>query len=217
LLITYLTIGAIFGLTAGISPGPLLTLVITETLKHSKKEGIKVAIAPLITDLPIILVTIFIFSRISQYNILLGIISFLGGLYFAYLGYETMTSKGLDADLQIHKPESLKKGITANFLNPNPYIFWLTAGIPTAFKAYETGLFIAALFFFFFYLMLVGSKITIAFLVERSKTFLKNKVYRIIMKILGICLFAFSLYFFYDGIRMLKEVINANPAILPEF
>ena len=47
--------GVIFGLSAGFAPGPLLTLVITQTLKHNIKEGVKVALAPLLTDLPIIL------------------------------------------------------------------------------------------------------------------------------------------------------------------
>ncbi|MCX6259219.1 MAG: LysE family transporter, partial [Bacteroidia bacterium] len=125
--VAFLTMGAVFGLTAGISPGPLLTLVITETLRHNRKEGIKIAITPLITDLPIILVAYFIFSGISQSNFLLSLISFLGGIYFAYLGYETITAKGLDLEEQKKKPQSLKKGITANFLNPNPYVFWLTA------------------------------------------------------------------------------------------
>ena len=46
----FIVMGAIFGFAAGISPGPLLTLVITETIKHNKTEGIKVALAPLITD-----------------------------------------------------------------------------------------------------------------------------------------------------------------------
>jgi threonine/homoserine/homoserine lactone efflux protein len=202
--VTFITMGAFFGLTAGISPGPLLTLVITETLKHNKKEGIKIAVAPLITDLPIIIVTTFIFSGISQYNILLSTISFLGGIYFAYLGYETIKTKGLETEIQKLRPESLKKGITANFLNPNPYIFWLTVGIPTAFKAYETSLITAILYFLLFYIMLVGSKISVALLVERSKAFLKNKAYSITMKMLGTALIMFALYFLYDGIKTLK-------------
>lgn len=52
-IFTFLISGIIFGLSAGISPGPLLALVISETLKFGRKEGIKVAIAPLITDIPI--------------------------------------------------------------------------------------------------------------------------------------------------------------------
>jgi threonine/homoserine/homoserine lactone efflux protein len=205
--IAFLTMGAVFGLTAGISPGPLLTLVISETLKHDRKEGIKIAIAPLITDLPIILAAYFIFSGISQSNFLLSLISFLGGIYFAYLGYETITAKGLDPEVQKKKSQALKKGITANFLNPNPYVFWLTAGIPTAFKAYEISLLTAIIYFLLFYITLI-SKIGVALLVERSKAFLKNDAYRITMKILGMALLVFALYFFYEGIKLLSGNIN---------
>ena len=74
----FLFSGIIFGLVGGLSSGPLLTLVISETLKHNRKEGIKVAVAPLITDLPIVLVTVFILSRLSKFNSILGTISFLG-------------------------------------------------------------------------------------------------------------------------------------------
>jgi threonine/homoserine/homoserine lactone efflux protein len=200
----FLAMGAFFGLTAGISPGPLLMLVITETLKHNKKEGIKIAVAPLITDLPIILIATFLFSTIAQYNTVLSLISFVGGLYLVYLGYETLKTKGLENDIQKLRPNSLVKGITANFLNPNPYIFWLTIGIPTAFKAYETNLVTVVLYFLLFYVMLIGSKTCVAFLVEKSKAFLKNKTYLATMKILGISLLIFALYFFYDGIKILK-------------
>jgi threonine/homoserine/homoserine lactone efflux protein len=202
---TFLTIGALFGLTAGISPGPLLTLVITETLQHNKTEGIKIAIAPLITDLPIIFVTLFIFSRISQFTIVLSMISFLGGIFVAYLGYETLHAQGLTIAAQTLKPESFKKGIAVNLLNPNPYLFWLTVGTPIAFKAYELSVTAVILFFLSFYILLVGSKICIVLIVERSKTFLNNKTYLLIMRILGIVLFIFAVYFFYDGIKILTS------------
>lgn len=201
--VPYLTMGAFFGLTAGISPGPLLTLVITETLRHNKKEGIKVALAPLITDLPIILVTSLIFSRITQYSLLLAIISFMGGIYFAWLGYETIKTRGIDIDSGNPKPDSLKKGIIANFLNPNPYIFWLTAGIPNAFKAYDKSLMTVILYFMLFYLMLTGSKTLVAILTERSKSFLKGGIYRITLIVLGSALLAFSVYFFYEGTKII--------------
>jgi len=200
--IPFLTMGAFFGLSAGISPGPLLTLVITETLKHNRKEGIKVAIAPLITDLPIILLTSLIFSRLSQYNLVLALISLSGGIYFSWLGYETIKTKELDVDIKKKKSDSLRKGITANFLNPNPYIFWLTAGIPNAFKAYERSLITVILYFLLFYVMLIGSKIIVALLVERSKDFLRKNTYRIIMLILGTALLGFAVWFFYEGIKI---------------
>ena len=195
--------GAFFGITAGISPGPLLALVITETLKYNRKAGIRIALAPLITDLPIILITYFIFSKLSQYDIILSIISLSGGIFFFYLGYETLKTKGPELTATGKQPESLKKGITANLLNPHPYLFWLTVGIPTAFKAYETNLVTVILYFLLFYTMLVGSKIGIAFLAERSKSFLSNKSCKITMHILAAALFIFAAIFLYDGIETL--------------
>lgn len=35
----YLVSGIVFGLSSGLAPGPLLTLVLTETLRHGKKGG----------------------------------------------------------------------------------------------------------------------------------------------------------------------------------
>lgn len=204
--LAYLATGAFFGFTAGISPGPLLALVITETLKHNKNEGFKVAAAPLITDLPIILVTYFLFSGLSQFNLLLAIISFLGGIYFIWLGYETIKTRGLNVEEANLNPASLKKGIAANFLNPNPYIFWFTAGIPTAFKAYEKSLLTVILYFLLFYILLIGSKVGVALLADRSKIFLKGNYYCILMRILGVLLFAFSASFIFEGIKILRGV-----------
>jgi len=200
---TYLTMGALFGLSAGLSPGPLLTLVISETLQHNKAEGTKIAFVPLITDLPVILITYFVFSRFSQFTVVLGLVSFIGGIYVAWLGYQTLKIKGIVIETQKLKPQSFKKGILTNLLNPNPYFFWLTVGIPLAFKAYGISLPAVILFFVSFYAILVGSVIVIAILVGHSRAFLKNKAYIWVMRVLGLALMVFAVYFFHDGIKIL--------------
>ncbi len=40
---TSLTIGIVLGLAAGLAPGPLLALTITQSLKYGIVEGVKVA------------------------------------------------------------------------------------------------------------------------------------------------------------------------------
>lgn len=122
----FLITGAFLGLTAGISPGPLLTLVITETLKYGRAGGIKVALSPLVTDLPIILFTLFIISELPGTDAVLGIISLAGCAFVAFLAYESIKTNGLEAHFSEEASQSLKKGIIANFLNPHPYLFWLT-------------------------------------------------------------------------------------------
>jgi len=200
----FISAGILLGLSAGLSPGPLLTLVITQTLKHNRKEGIKVAISPLITDLPIILTAMFILKKVSEFNLILALISFSGGAFLAYLGIESVRIKKLNfGQRDLSKSESLKKGIIANFLNPSPYLFWTTVGTPLIFDALQINLITSVLFLIAFYTFLLGSKIMIAFLTARSKLFINQKIYLIVMKILGIILIVFSLIFFYDGAKYL--------------
>lgn len=199
----FLTAGSLLGLSAGISPGPLLTLVMTQTLKYNRREGIKVALSPLVTDLPIIGMTLVVISKISQSDTILGMISLAGAIFVAFLGYESITSKGFSAGQPDIVSKSLRKGIIANFLSPHPYLFWATVGAPYVLKAHVQGLLYAILFLGSFYFFLVGSKISVALLVARSKKFMREKTYRIIMWILGIALFVFSLMLLYEGYQYL--------------
>ena len=200
---TYLTMGAVFGLTAGISPGPLLTLVISETLRHNKTEGVKIAVAPLITDIPIVLLTIFILSKMASSDFVLGIISILGGFFIAYLGYDSIKSRGIEIDIQNLKPKSIRKGIIVNILSPHPYIFWLMVGAPITVKAYQANPFAAFAFIIAFYVLLVGSKISIALVVDRSRAFLKNKVFIWTLRILGLVLMILAILLIKEGLGYL--------------
>ena len=198
-----MTMGAVFGLTAGISPGPLLTLVISETLRHNKTEGMKIAVAPLITDIPIVLLTIFILSKMASSDFVLGIISILGGFFIAYLGYDSIKSRGIEIDIQNLKPKSIRKGIIVNILSPHPYIFWLMVGAPITVKAYQANPFAAFAFIIAFYVLLVGSKISIALVVDRSRAFLKNKVFIWTLRILGLVLMILAILLIKEGLGYL--------------
>jgi threonine/homoserine/homoserine lactone efflux protein len=202
--LSYLSMGAILGLSAGISPGPLLALVISETLRHGRKEGIRVAFSPLITDLPIILLSLLVLNGIGHLETALGILWMAGGIFILYLGYECLKTKQLVPDLENPAPNSLKKGILVNILNPHPYLFWITVGAPIVFKASRVNLWTVAVFFISFYLLLVGSKILVAILVDRSKTFLNNKGYIWVMRALGIVLFVFAVFFLIEGIKIIS-------------
>ena len=199
--VTFLFSGVVFGLSGGLSPGPLLTLVISETLKHGAKEGVKVSMAPLLTDLPIVLITLFILSRLADILPLLGVISLLGGSFLIYLGYESLSFKGVDLDVEQMKPQSIKKGVMVNFLNPSPYMFWFTIGAPLLLKALDVSAVSGAIFILGFYLFLVGSKVLIAVVVGKSRFFLKSKNYIYTIRFLGIILLGFAIFFLRDSLR----------------
>jgi threonine/homoserine/homoserine lactone efflux protein len=202
-IVTFTITGIVFGLTAGISPGPLLTLVITETLTHGRNEGIKVAIAPLLTDVPIILATIFILSKLDDSDSILGVISLLGGLFIVYLGVTSFKAREIEINTKTIKPKSIRRGIIVNILNPHPYLFWLTVGVPLLFKSFNISPGNALAFIISFYAFLVGSKVIVAMLVHKSRNYLRNKNYKWIMRVLGIVLLVFAGIFFRDGLKLL--------------
>ena len=201
--ISFLISGIIFGLVAGISPGPLLALVISETLRHGKKEGILIAMAPLVTDLPIVFISVLILAKLSHFHLILGIISIAGALFVGYLAYESITVKPSSLSIKTVRPQSLRKGIITNFLSPHPYLFWIAVGAPMALNAYKTNLLSAIFFIGGFYFLLVGSKITTALLIDKSRDILKSRGYLYTIKTLGFLLLFIALFFIRDGLRLM--------------
>ena len=202
-MVNFLAIGAILGLTAGFAPGPLLALVISETLQHNIRAGFKVALAPVITDLPIVILTLFILVKLSSFHNVLGIISCMGGFFVFYLGYQGIRTKGIELNSQEDGSSSWTKGIIANVLNPHPYLFWFSVGGPTVTKAMNQGIFAPFAFIGSFYILLVGSKIVIALLVGKSRSFLTGNAYIYTMRFLGLLLCVLAIVLFYDGLKLL--------------
>ena len=196
--------GFLFGVSSGLAPGPLLALVVTQTLKHGAKEGMKVAAAPLLTDLPVILVSVFILVRFLNYRSILGVISLVGGLYVLYLAYESVKTKPLSIAVSETEPHSFRKGWWVNTLSPHPYLFWITVGAPFILKSWEQGLLPPVLFVLSFYVSLVGSKMLLALLIGRSRSFLTKSIYLWVMRGLGAMLALFALLLLRDGLAFLR-------------
>lgn len=197
--------GVLLGASAGLAPGPLLALVISHSLEHGAREGTKVALAPLLTDLPIVAVALFASGWLSNSEAALGAVSVAGGLFVAHMGLGSMRSAPPRFSFSGAKPRSLGKGALVNALSPHPYLFWLGVGAPvTADALREDGVAAVALFLAAFYLLLVGSKALLAVLVGRSRTLLAGGAYLWTMRVLGALLLLFALLLIRDGLALLS-------------
>ena len=201
-MFAFLIAGLSFGLSAGFSPGPLFAMVISQTVRHGLKEGLKTALAPLITDLPIILLTTFLLSGLQNYKTLLGLISLTGGIFLCFLAYGNLRLNTANITPASEAKNSIFKGALVNALSPHPYLFWLMVGGPMLVGAYEQGLGSAFCFIFSFYASLVGAKIALAFIVNRSRDFLLGKTYTYLMRALGIVLLLFACQLFKDALKL---------------
>lgn len=200
----YLLTGTLLGLSAGLAPGPLLTLVIGESLQHGSRAGVKVALAPLLTDLPVVGITLLAVQQFSRFNPLLAAISWLGGLLVLSLGYRTFRTQGLVLPTAAPATDrALLKGVAVNLCSPHPWLFWFTVGGPLLLKAGGESLPAAVGFVATFYLMLVGAKLVLAQLVGRWRELLRGRGYLLTMRFLGLLLMGFALLLFRDGYQLL--------------
>lgn len=193
-MLTYLMLGIVLGTTAGISPGPMMTLVIAQSLRFGVREGLKLAIAPLLSDLPIVAITWIILSRVAEVDRLLGVIALTGaGLLLVIAAGSWRTESSLHSEDEALPPRSLLTGALANLLNPHPWLFWLTIGSPILVQARQTGGLAGGLaaglaFLLGFYACLIGAKVVIAAIVGHYGRNLSERWYRLIRRGLAIIL-----------------------------
>lgn len=202
---TSLASGLMLGLAAGVAPGPLLALVVSQTVRFGTVEGLKVAAAPLITDLPIVLAAIFLISRLAAYGPVLGMISVAGGAYVCFLAWESFRSGSVELPPEAANPRSWRRGTLVNFFNPHPYLFWMTVGGPLFLKAWQENPLSSGLFIFGFYGTLVGAKLAVAMAAGRFRGFLSGPVYRALIRVLGLFLAGFGTLLLWDGITFFLE------------
>lgn len=185
------------GLNAGISPGPLLALVIAASLRSGLAGGLLVALSPLITDLPIIVLSVLLVGSLPPEAA--RWVGTLGGLVVVWMGIQTIRSgrKAVlpsEGDSQAELRRELWRGVTVNALNPHPYLFWATVGAPALVSGWRESPLHALAFLVPFYVLLVGSKAAIAWLVSRQSGGLSQAWYRRTLQGSGVLLLAMGIW-----------------------
>lgn len=194
----------VLGFSAGIAPGPLLTLVVSESLRYGPRAGLSVSLAPLASDFPIVAAALMLASRLSGHMSLLGGLSVVGSAFIAYLAVENIRFAGSRMETETTTgSRSFARGVTVNFLNPHPYLFWLTVGAPILIKAYAGGMLPVLTFLVLFYMCLVGCKMALALAIGRWRHLLGSRGYIWTIRTTGILLAGFSLLFLKDGLQKL--------------
>jgi len=203
-----LGVGVILGLSAGIAPGPLFALLVAETLRHGSPAGLRVALAPLITDLPIILVTVFLLSALRETTTLLGLVSLVGAALLLHMGIGHLRSRGLPNTVGTVPAGGLGRAIAVNLLSPHPYLFWLSVGGTYLAKAMQIGESALILFLAGFYACLVGTKLVLALVIGRSRALLDARVWVFLLRLTGALLCLLGIGLFFDGIALLGLVAD---------
>lgn len=165
-----------------------------------------IAIAPLITDLPIVFLSIYILKSFSNTEFILGVLSIIGGIFLIYMAIGNFRySPGANITKSSYS-SSIKYGVITNILSPYPYLFWITIGSPTFIKAGKSGTSNSFAFIIGFYLLLVGSKVILALISSKVKGFLNSTTFEKIMKLTGVILLILAVIMIYEGFLMVWKL-----------
>lgn len=203
----HLIVGATLGFAAGVSPGPLLTLVITRTLERGLGAGVRVAIAPLLTDLPIIVIAMTVFAALP--SAIERALTIAGALFIFYLAWEIQRDArharlATVASTPAAATADLWRGMLVNFLSPHPWLFWIGVAAPLLTNAWQSSAWAATSFLAGFYGLLVGSKVLVAFGVAGGRRFLNDAWYRRLLVASALLLAFFGVTLLWQAITGIK-------------
>jgi threonine/homoserine/homoserine lactone efflux protein len=125
-MLVYLIQGIGYGFAAAVQPGPFQTYLISQTLVRGWQKTLPAALAPLLSDGPIIGAALLVLSQIPDwFQRTLYIISGLFILYLAsssFVAWWNFDKRARVSDSRIQ--QSVVRAAMINALSPGPYIFW---------------------------------------------------------------------------------------------
>lgn len=137
-------IALILGAFAGLAPGPYTTMVAGTALEQGFGPAARLALVPLVADVPPVVVTALILERLSgRAMMVLGV---AGGLMILYIGSRFLLRwrRGdlpLGPDHPHISPQSARfwHVALATAVSPVPWIFWLVVGSPLMLRSWSHG------------------------------------------------------------------------------
>jgi threonine/homoserine/homoserine lactone efflux protein len=197
----YLFQGIGYGLAAASQPGPLQTHLVAQSVTRGWKRTLPAALAPLVSDVPIIAICLLVLSQVPTW--LTRFLYIAGGLFVLYLAYGAFKS-WKNIEMQTSQPEStsgqsiLKAALTIA-LSPNLYIFWTLVTGPILIKGWRETPVNGIGFLAGFYLTFILSLAALIIVFGLASRF-GAKFSRIMLGISALALLGFGLYQLWLGI-----------------
>ena len=191
----YIVQGIVYGFAAAAQPGPFQTYLISQTLLRGWKKTLLAALAPLVSDGPIIALCLLVLSQVPDW--LERFLYIAGGLFILYLAYGAYQS-WKNFDLQVPSTDtetrqSLLKAALMNALSPGPYIFWSLVTGPILIRGWRETPLYGVSFMLGFYVTMILCLCTII-VVFGSARQLGPRVSRTLLGVSAIALLCFGLY-----------------------
>lgn len=137
----YLIQGLGYGFSAAVQPGPFQAFLLSRTIARGWRRALPAALAPLVSDGPIILLSLLVLSRIPvwfQRGLCLA-----GGVFLLYLSWTALrtwqSSREEKLDAAPKGRQSVLEAALMNALSPWPYLYWSLVTGPVLLRGWREG------------------------------------------------------------------------------
>jgi threonine/homoserine/homoserine lactone efflux protein len=203
----------LIGFTGAMMPGPVTTLIVTETARRGFIAGPLITIGHALLELAMVVALVFGLGDLLKQNAVAGTIGLLGGLLLLWMGFDIVRSAwqgkvSFDTTRDVSASSfgnPIIAGILTSVANPYWILWWATVGAAYLITFRAFGIVGIVAFYIGHTLADWVWNNVVAFVVATGRRGMTDRVYRGILIVCGAFLIALSFYFVNSGINFLRE------------
>jgi len=196
------------GLSGAMMPGSLLTYTIRKSLSSGPRSGFIIAAGHALLELILVIVIFLGFDRFLQAEPIQIGIGIIGGILLSWMGLDMIISSAknkvsVQADQeQARAGNMIISAILISAANPYFLLWWAVVGLGFIMQSYESfGLAGVAVYYFGHISADIGWYGLVSAVVGTTRRFISEKLYRIILVILGALLIFFGGKFAFEAVK----------------
>lgn len=209
-LVTIFFTSWVVALAGAITPGPMMTITISESVRKGAKMGPLIIVGHVLLELLLVIGLVLGLHRFVGHRVVIIAVSLLGGLYLLWMGWGMISdvrngrvSLDLSPDDQRLVRGPVLTGFFVSLANPYFTIWWGTLGLKYITSAWAYGLAGLVVFFFGHILADFAWYGALSWAVARGKGLMNIRIYRAVIALCGAFVIILALIFIREGILML--------------
>lgn len=195
------------GFSGAMMPGSLLTYTIRKSMSHGPKAGFIISTGHALLELILVLFIFMGFDTVLKSDAAQIAIGIAGGLMLAYMGLDMIIGSirnKVSISLEegsTRKGGMLVSGMVISAANPYFIFWWAVVGLGFIMESYNAFGFAGVIVYYLGHIMADYTWYGfVSVLVGTTRKFINNKLYRILIAILGALLVFFGGRFVYDAV-----------------
>lgn len=157
-MLIYFLQGLTLGFSATATPGPFQAFLLAQTLKNGWQRTLPAALAPLVSDGPIIFLVFLVLTQTPAW--FLNVLQLAGGLFILFIARGVFASLHGPRETPTISTEATRQNffqaVLMNALSPGPYVFWSVIAGPIVLEGWRQSPGLGLIFMIGFYGALIG-------------------------------------------------------------